>query len=100
MARKRKGRRQGMLSGLKRKAGSAIGSVIQILGLSHGAISAVRNVISGGDPALLPRDLLYYYTGVDSMNKGAVDWGQTTASAVIVIGSWGLGKAIKYVANH
>ena len=86
-----------MLSGLKQKGGSLIGSGIQLLGLSHGLITGVSGSIS--DPANIPRAVLNDYTGYD-MASGTWDQGKAIKSATIILVSFLVGKGIKYVAKH
>jgi len=86
-----------MLVGLKSKASSLIGTSVQVLGISHGAIGTAQAFMAGDQR--VGRNLVYLYSGFDA-DSGSFDSGQAIKSAGIVAGSWLIGKAIKWVGRH
>jgi len=87
-----------MFSRIGRKAGSFIGTAVQVLGISHGVISGVTRGLS--KPDQIPRNIVYDYTGVDI--EGATGFNQDLAikSATIIAVTFAVGWAIKQVARR
>ena len=96
MARKRKGGKRSFLSKAGRKAGSLIGSLVQVLGIGHGLTTTVS--MQKGDFANYPQSLMYHYGGLRS--DGSLDTAQTAKSLTIIAVSWFVGWGIKQVARR
>lgn len=88
-----------MLANLKQRAGSTIGTIVQVLGLSHGVIEGVTYSLSGAGWNALPQRIVYDYSGYD-INSGSIDTNQTIKSASIIAVTFLVGKGIKWVAKH
>lgn len=97
--RKRKGGRRGMLSNLAKKAGSIGGSIVQAVGVGHGLIYGISKLLQGEDPAKVPREIVWAYSGVN-IDDGSFNQGQALKSVTIIGVTYLIGRGLKYVARR
>ena len=93
--RRRRGGRRSGLSKVGRKAGSLVGTTIQVLGLLHGTLAGIQRA---GFNAETPREILYEYSGIQ--RDGVFNSAQLVKSVTIIAASFGVGWAIKQMARR